>query len=494
MVTPMLEWRLKSSMRCAQYSGGCVKYPLVKLQKHDTNQGLNFHVLLHIYNNAGYFITVKTAEFTLPSVYPPGHAVVLDVDPTGKTHETSLNVMTQDVDAHFTENTVCASWNGFSHKEEVTVEFGLGSSDKLDDKIAFKEVNNTGFYCLTSPLIPKQEKVFVRLRATCSGGSTISNSNGVIIYEKAGVLDSLQVFDGPECFIASHMVEQLHFSHVFSPSDIIRFNYSFTVGNLYSMRFVSNNRTSLGLKVQSPSIIILSIKTDDFRSDITFQPITSVLEIAMVSFYNRSVYIKAVELYDCPEDISVQQDIHKIAAHWSGLADGFTYQYALISTHCPGTDNQSCIEHITPFETTSKSYVVLSGLQLILHTNYYMAVKPCLNGVCQRQTVSSGVYIDQDITSLKLMKSELIVDKDNCASIDILWQSSGERINISFYQWSISVRTSRSDVTYRVASWQTILNVTGNFHQVSIFPEYFYTQSNLAISESCSSQTSGIPK
>jgi len=86
-VTPLTEWREEDSSQCPGHDGPCIKYGLSKLQEYDTEAGYQFYVALYVHNRAGHVLEVKTALFRIPSNYPPGNAILFDVDPDGEYSE-----------------------------------------------------------------------------------------------------------------------------------------------------------------------------------------------------------------------------------------------------------------------------------------------------------------------------------------------------------------------------------------------------------------------
>ncbi|WAR31809.1 hypothetical protein MAR_034351 [Mya arenaria] len=137
VVTPYLEWRLDTSPPCPLYSGGCFRYPIRRLQLQDTDNYLEFYINMHVYNNAGHYLSLASQLFQLPSRYPPGQTVISDTDP-------SVNMSIMDVDAHFTKGVLCARWKGTGG---VSVSFSDGIMVLDKDEITLSLSVRNGHDC-----------------------------------------------------------------------------------------------------------------------------------------------------------------------------------------------------------------------------------------------------------------------------------------------------------------------------------------------------------
>ncbi|KAH3774460.1 hypothetical protein DPMN_175842 [Dreissena polymorpha] len=151
--------------------------------------------MVHVYNNAGHSATAMTSEFIVPSIYPPGHGIIVDLDPE------NADVFSDDVDIHFTENVMCASWTGFSHTEHVSFEAGIGTIGESDNILAFGNVQKgTNMYCLNSKSIKANSHLVFLVRVNGTGGSNIAVSNGLRIYNKDILQKTMKIRVGRDCF------------------------------------------------------------------------------------------------------------------------------------------------------------------------------------------------------------------------------------------------------------------------------------------------------
>lgn len=439
------------SAPCLQFTGGCFKYPVSKLQRKDTDLGLSFYVLLFIYNNAGHFTTLKTQNFILPSSSPPGHVIVSDIDP--ETYDEDLSNDHTDIDAHFSVNTVCAKWNGLEHPDQVSFEIGLGSGGDFDDIYAFTRINSTSHHCVTSLNIPTDTKLFFSVRATNSAGSTTSRSDGLTIYRPAAVIRSLDVLDGPMCFSPQML---LHQTSKTGSKDIL-FRSPLLVGKIYTLRISGQNVTNINvssMNLHDSDIHIKHIKDALGYTDVVFQPRSAIQRMNLLNNYRSSII---AELYECEDDLSAMLAISTLKAHWRGLSDHFTYESAAVKVLCSDLNDETCYEILTPF-ISYRGQISSNMLTPKPQDTYCVSIKPCLNSKCLKHKLTSGVYIEPKLNSINIVKTNLSFKDENCTSLETEWEPL-KNVVVSFYQWSIA-SASKTDVPGSLAilrDWKTVL-------------------------------------
>ena len=409
------------------------------LQKQDTDLGLAFYFNMYVYNNAGHFVLAKTPEFSIPSPYPPAQAVVIDLDPENVDNDA------KDVDAHFKLETVCAKWYGFHHPEDIAIEFGVGTRKGLDDIINFKTINFTNTFCLVSSAIPESLHVFVTLRATSSGGSTISSSDGTTIYNSSLVLEQLMVNDGPDCFIPSHLVSALNHSN----EEYFVFAEQLKIGKTYTLLIFGDALPGNDDSVQSPDVRATNIVVDHKQHHFIFTPFTEYPRFFIAGTVNGDI---TTELYDCEDDLSATSVNHSIFAHWRSISDHLTFETAVVKLHCLDTLDDDCLDYQSPFLSpngpTSSEHIV----SLQIYESYYVAVKPCLNSVCLRAKLSSGVTIEPENLIIDITQSAVeLTPSLNCSHVRIKWQKL-IFIHAPIYQWSVATRVGSE--TSSVIKWR----------------------------------------
>ena len=452
-VSPFLDWRKDSAEDCHEFSKGCIKYPLSSLQSQDTDIGIKFYITLHVYNIAGHFLTVVTPEFTIPSRYPPGQAIVTDLNPSEGTKNVIIDRDLTDIDAHFSANTLCAIWKGFHHQESLTLEFGLGSSAGLDDIYTFTIINNTHSHCLTSTNIPFDVKVYVSVRATNSAGSTTSSSDGVVIYNISRILDQLNVFDGPECFTQTHLLPTFTIlQHIGKESFI--FNQALMIGKVYTLRFSSQGNTVINAFLHSSDFVILTeTSSGSYQQEFVFQPYA---EYPVFNISNVNLDSVKADLYDCEQDVmAAAVSSNSGMAHWRGLSDHFAYDVTLIKLSCSDTSNEFCFDYLLPFSSVEENKFIKHDINLGIKNTYYTGVMPCINYVCGNAKLSSGVYIEPDTLTLNIIKSELVIKNSDCTHVVLEWTPVSD-IDTSFYQWSVETTFGKSTSLSAIMQWQTV--------------------------------------
>ena len=451
IVSSTFEWRLGSATDCPAYSGGCFGYPLSKLKVQDTDLGLMFHVLLHVYNNARHFIIIKTEEFILPSMFPPGHAIVVDFDPMDDISDSPVRSRTIDIDAHFTDSTVCASWSGFQHHEQLTLEFGVGLSQETDDIHNYTLINNTNSYCLMSLNIPDEVKLYVILRANSTGGSTVSSSDGLTIYNASRVKHALSIVNGPECITSDQLISvPMQIS-----GNTISLNKSLVIGRTYTMRIANKVFFDQQLLAPSDDIYIKQIKNVSNNLELIFQPCTELPTFYLSEEVNGSETDINIELYDCEDDVLSMQKSSVLEAHLRGLSVHFSYESVIVRLYCSDSSNETCVSYLTPWTLGNTSSLIFHDLSIQSQKIYYIGIRLCLKLICLEQKLSTGVYIEPENVVLNITKTETYITYSNCTRVLMEWELLST-LNVSFYQWSVAATIGKAKAASTLVKWITV--------------------------------------
>ena len=450
IVTPLLEWRHDSSTPCSNFDGGCFRYPVSKLQKKDTDLGLKFYVILHVYNNAGHSISLTTPAFVISSTYPPGQARVLDLDPENIIDANSTRDRLMDVNSHLSQNTVCTAWSGFQHHENLILEIGVGTEKGSDDIYTYTSINGSEYHCITSDKLPVDSKLFVSVQATCTGGNTISSSDGVVIYSRDSILKRFSVMDGPAC---TEFKPMLQTNGTAKESDLTR--PRILVGRTYMLRLVGKNPSDIATNFPVKDILVKHISIDDNHTDITFQPLIEDL-FKHRHFNNSNDDIDLAELYDCEEDISAIVEDGSLRAHWQRHSQDFTYEAAAIQLVCQNSSDDACIKYLTPFISVSGHEVSFSSVHLQPGDTYFVGVRPCLNSRCINTFFSTGVYVEPKLIQLEITAASAFKEDGNCLNVTVLFDLISVA-NISFYQWSLATNVGNSKIISLIGQWKSLL-------------------------------------
>ncbi|XP_053396792.1 uncharacterized protein LOC123551182 [Mercenaria mercenaria] len=438
-VTPLLQWDLETSMPCPQFSGGCFKYPIRRLQIHDNDIGLPFYITMHVYNNAGHALTVTTDIFRIPSRYPPGHAIVTDSDP-------ECRYKTEDTNVHFTSNTLCFKWTGFKHHESVKVEVGVGSNNSTDDIVPYSIHKRTeNFHCIHSSNIKFQQTYFAFVKASCSGGVTMSASNGVTVLDKSMLMKSLTVRLGEKCSttdVIMPVVRNLTHAN-------LSVTFSAEVGKRYEL-FIPTN-------------IIDSVYTND---GIIFTNMTDNFSLSIVPFIkNPVVYISSsggvineesqIHIHKCPSTLYVgENDI--ISAHWFYTENkdyGLIFEVAIVNAKNM-TRNNSQI-HLTQYESsTILTTHTFYDVNLEAKECYNVVVKQCSYTQCLEPVFSRMFCVASSSEARNLHVSSLKnVVGASCFLIKLEWSAFRSDSRVLFYQWVVSQDNAANHI---LIEWQTI--------------------------------------
>lgn len=442
-----MQWRLDTSKACVNFSGGCIKYPIEKLQS--LNKGYEFYIDLIVYNNAGHFVELKTDAFLIPSMKPPGHAKIFDLDPADSNWESS-----DDIDAHFSEKTVCAKWSGFMHDELVHLQLGVGTQNNSDEIIPFRYVSDLSHWCITSDGIPNNVALFINAKATCSGGTTLSSSDGITIFNKSSVLDLISVFDGPRC---SDFVKSL-------TTRVLKRNISTEIvvteplilGQIYTLHLKGIEQV---LGISSTDILVRASRKSKYGHVFEFVPFNSTPTMVLKHKENQTFLIS---LLKCALSLPAQFDTNAISANW--VFDeliynlSFTLETAIVHIKCRNTSNFSCIEFVSSWKTASSQTESLhDNLTLRSGQIYGTAVRMCLKSSCSGIRTSKGVVIDSFIPTGQLHTPKLDITDKSHLKLNIKWNSFLCHSEIVFYQWCLAADNIGNHL---MKSWNTITDTS----------------------------------
>ena len=405
--------------------------------------------MLHIYNNAGHSITVKTPDFVIPSTYPPGKAQVIDLDPENFNNANISGIRYTDVNAHLSPNDVCAAWTGFKHHENVTLEFGVGSSQGTDDLYSFSAINDSNYHCVTSQQLPINKQLYVSIRASCTGGTTISSSDGVIIFNKDSVLNDLGVKTGPVCTDSKPLFQSCN-------GTVTNTNDRISVGGRYMLEVVGANISNILYTFRKLDVHTIQINTNGNQTQISFQP--DVEGIFLQSLFNTSegdTYCFA--LYDCDENQSAIPEGEPLTAHWNIYSQEFEYEAAVIQHVCSNSSDVACTKYLTPFVFTVKNAVNFSSIHVKPGEICYIGVRPCLNSRCLGTVMSTGLIVEPKVAELTILEATALSIQPNCVNITVAFDLLKD-INVSFYQWSLAMKIGNSKSMSTIGQWRKILH------------------------------------
>ena len=447
-VSPLLEWRLDSSKPCPSFSGGCLQYPLKMIQKHDTDLSLQFKVTLFVHNNAGHFITVNTPNFKLPSRYLPGHALITDIDPM-------INA-TEDVDYHISENMLCVRWTGFNHHENLQLEIGVGNISSRDNIIQFSAINSTESHCLSHANILPNTKYFVSLRATCSGGSTVSSSNGVEIINQTELYNALEVHVGELCDGKPNVFEG--FYNVSNKIDLtVLIDVQLEVAMAYQITIDGVPLSDINIS-SSQGLISHQSSHEVTENMISFIPYTEIPTILIKSNKGpTSPKNMHLTLQKCAQS-EYQQLNGSISTNWFG-AEGkhLKYEVALMHSRCPNKSfDQSCFDFTTNFIQSENPNLYSFNSQTFTSARWYRAaVRPCSNVHCWNYVLSKPFLIEHASPSGSLVNAALTArEGGNCHDLNIYWQAFNADSNIILYRWTLAQSESAE---HTVVDWQCLV-------------------------------------
>ncbi|WAR31813.1 hypothetical protein MAR_034355 [Mya arenaria] len=419
--TPYLEWRLDTSPPCPSYSGGCFRYPLRRLQLQDTDNNLEFYIKMHVYNNAGHYLSLASQQFRLPARYPPGQIVIFDIDP-------SVNNSFIDVNAHFTKEVLCARWKG-SLQKNLTLEAGVGLSNATDDVVNFQLISNSNSYCIHSIDIRPNVKYVFLLRSSDTGGVSVSFSNGIMILDKDELTHSLSVNIGHDC---SNQVGNTYDVTLANNSARVTINDPLHVGQ----RYIIN--TPYKTVVTSEDGIVSTEGRDTF-----IRPFVNRPELAIEVEDSTIVRdIRGIKLCLCQVQNVILQP-KKLVVSWKFVDQDIASLYKIVELgfSVGVSENNSIAEQnrtfVVPYQQPIDTNHSILEFNFLTNKKYVAEVKVCSKLECTKPVQSNEFSIERLNPVLEITEASLLLG-DTCVHVKLHWSLEDKDIGIAFYQWTLA--------------------------------------------------------
>jgi len=392
---------------------------------------------LHVYNNAGHYLSVATEPFKIPSRYPPGISIIYDMDP-----EFLGMTPLADVDVHFKSSVLCASWTDSIHHENVSYEVGVGLTNLTDDIIAFQSVKTTRQYCFNSSAITTDEIYFFLLRSNCSAGSTISSSDGVTILDEEELRNSLLVQPGRNCFDLEHddIALQSNSSVIWKPKALlVGQSYIITINitefDIYSENAEITNNSGVLLLIPFRSYIIITIL-------ITSSSPSPVL----------------AQMFLCPnKDVLPSNNELIISWMFSKEIKRSSFVYMVVLENA--VHNTLVVPYQKVTHNFEHRFEDLSGI-IGTQDKFVGKVRICSVTHCLEDVVSNPFTIDPTDPELQMEAlSAVSDDQASCLSLHAQWKIAPDDFRVSFHQFAIALDKNGNE---KLTSWKTIANASSS--------------------------------
>ncbi|XP_052235488.1 uncharacterized protein LOC127847524 isoform X3 [Dreissena polymorpha] len=420
-VTPLLEWTLDQSKKCV-HGDFCFSIPLSKLQYAETEQGVFFYANVYLYNIVGHSRELQSSLFQLPSMYPPGKGHVIDIDPN------VIDIFNkEDVAIHFTPHKLCAHWHGFHHHENISYTIGIGSKISSADIVGFVASANTSFACIYSEKILPDTLYYFHVKASCSGGTISSISNGVVIIDY-----SLQIYDiqhglrNSPCHALNYVT-----TYTNGQSQICLVS-SVSIGRSYTVHLHNTDITSTAFRIPGKLLVIDRINNETRASFITYveNPCLTIMysptPVSVLAFEPNSndSYING------HDRVCLRYSFPDIMKNIEGYV-----QYSIIERTCYGISNTTCIESTRPFQILTNNTVN----ELQKNYQYRSAIRICNQHRCSSTKESRSVDVDFDIPFGEIYLAQI---EEYTAvkgyKLTAQWKQFHATSGIALYKWFVS--------------------------------------------------------
>lgn len=431
ILTPFFEWNIYESTHCVGVSGGCIKYPIHKLQQHNTEDGLSFFFRIHAYNYAGHFCSIDSDKFLIPSMFPPGNGFAIDI---------STEDSTNDIDVSFLPHAYCASWGGFWHHMGIEFLIGVGLHPGTDDVIKFKPVNGTRSYCEHNAYLTSGRQYFTTVIASCSGGTANATSDGFFIFDKQNVSNTVQVYDGIGCNGDVLVDEVSKFINISIHELTFRSDEDLHIGKHYTLLFSDNWNGRLVIQ-SNESLFKLGDKVSRSiwlsHNGTGFIPLVNK-PLFVIKPKNITTIPNTILISACETEMFFLTKGSQVGVNWH-VPD----QISIVPSHVNVTLVKRCQN-----ETSHSSYcdqeihsAVVDGSKRFHQFDaiydlgiYHFLVQICFDKDCLYPRQSNGFVVESALSEPKIIKSTL-ENKFDCTELELQWKTGNA--DPIFYRWGI---------------------------------------------------------
>jgi len=251
--------------------------------------------------------------------------------------------------------------------------------------------------------VTQNEKYFVTIKASWSGGTTSVSSDGFTILNATDISSELKLLHGTigdstnEIKIKEIRTKVYNFRKLYLSNHLIP-------GTAYSLEIFSNSNQSF--EITNKHIYVKRMYATTTHKTLTFIPLDSInqLIIKLNSHIVNSSDNLNIHLYKCDSDMLIQSSTSLLPVHWS-----LPRRYTDFVTHyevgiCPIlTDKKHC---------STQMVFTLNGNQTIkrFHGHFkegfhQAAVRPCFGNTCLPPVWSKGVKIENILTDTTVIEA-----------------------------------------------------------------------------------------
>ncbi|XP_033747031.1 uncharacterized protein LOC117332255 [Pecten maximus] len=444
----------------------CFKLDLSDVQEYDIQGEFEFYIQVYAFNNAGYYCTVNTEPFYLPSILPPGHGLVYDVTSDEQSHHRDYN----DVDVMLASTQLCVAWEGFEHYDTVSYEFGVGITPGADDVVLFHQIGDTRVHCEADTNLTQYTRYFTAIRASSTGGKRVGISDGFTLVNGSDIESSiLQVYDGQGC---SGRTKSLYTTvFIKEELDIIPGGIQFHVGHEYT--FIANASVS----VFSKEARVYNQRQIKHLYYVSFVPMVRFPRFNMSSNNYTSSFV-SVHVADCVVDYDVMFVSRRVSAYWNDDDDFRQYvthyevELQALSPDYTKTSDQMTIAYgkSTSNAATYSFDDIFLGLG-----RYVVSVRPCIGENCFKWTSSNGFVVTDSTSNAFSIKTYLDKTESTCSDVqvtisDVECPSGIYDENDSIVRWGVFLDSMATKQVTKWRAYQLSENIISQCIEIPVYP------------------------
>ena len=339
-----------------------------------------FYFELSVFNTAGLHTKIHSEKFMVPSIFPPGDGIVLEVNP----NDLNSNI---DIDFAPMQDGVCASWFGFHHHQSVSFEVGIGSTPGLDNVLSFTTVNSSSV-CLSGIELREFRRYYTTVKASCSGGQTVSSSDGFVLVNMSSSEELIQVHDGIRC--SDEPILEIK-NNQSADVDLVTFSEPLDIHKIFTISVAVSNR-SIPIIIVSSDVIWTNDgvlhPTDIYRR--SFIPLTQFPKFEVDS---QSLAL-TIDIRQCGENMNYSDSLSRYSVYWDVSPEVESFVTLFIASILEDNPDKPYTVRVTPSYKTKTTAHIFQNLNLVNSKKYRAKIDACFGTICIPAVYSTGLLIE----------------------------------------------------------------------------------------------------
>ena len=266
-----------------------ITIPKHNVEIFDQGKGMFYIFSLKCFNRARLPRLVTSENFQVYKRVAPSRGVLIHTDPSDPTGS--------EIGFQENTNTLCLKWFGFTHpSKNITYAVSVGTSPKWDNTMAFLDIPDFGWYCVTDLTLNRNHMYYITLNATAGEDFILESSKGIYIAKEEDLIEDGMVNVGGFC------------------PDVFKHVIYSNISTEENAEFHTNNEYQSVVNLSKESIPYVTLRLTFETMDINIKDNITVLhENEQMEIASWAVRGKQIYLYYC--FVQLHEQFHLSVTH-----------------------------------------------------------------------------------------------------------------------------------------------------------------------------------